>query len=68
MQSVAVDTELLTQAAAMRGRASSLRTEAEQLDEFVATSFRRRAAELELEAWVLEIQSGLPYDLIASAA
>ena len=68
MQTVAVDTELLTQAATVRRRASSLRMEAEQLDEFVATSFRRRAAELELEAWVLEIQSGLPYDRISSAA
>ena len=68
MQTVAVDTELLTQAASIRRRASTLRQEADQLDEFVATSFRRRAAELELEAWVLEIQSGLPYDRISSAA
>jgi len=68
MQTVAVDTELLTQAATIRRRASSLRSEADQLDEFVANSFRRRAAELELEAWVLEIQSGLPYDRISMAA
>ena len=71
MQTVAektIDTELLTQAAALRRRATNLRMEADQLDEFVGTSFRRRASELELEAWVLEIQSGLPYDRISSAA
>ncbi|MBI2705958.1 MAG: hypothetical protein HYX32_11820 [Actinobacteria bacterium] len=68
MQTVAVDTELLSRAAAHRRRAANLRTEASQLDPFVGTSFRRRASELELEAWVMEIQSGLPYERIANAA
>lgn len=68
MQTTAVDTEMLITAASLRRRATSLRADADRLDEFVGRSFRRRAAELELEAWVLEIQAGVPYDRIASAA
>ena len=68
MDTVAVDSELLAQATSLRQRAASLRHQAEQLDSLVGPTYRRRASELELEAWVLEIQSGLPYDRIAGAA
>ncbi len=68
MQADTVNPVLLDRAATARRRASALRTEASEVDELIATSFRRHAAELELKAWVLEIQSGLPYDQIASAA
>jgi len=63
-----VDTELVAQATSLRHRAESLRTQSQKLDAFVGASYRRRASELELEAWVLDIQSGLPYDRIVSAA
>ena len=68
MNTLAVDNDLVAQATSLRQRAASLRGQSEQLDEFVGASYRRRASELELEAWVLEIQSGLPYDRIAGAA
>jgi hypothetical protein len=68
MDTVAVDGELVSQAISLRERAASLRSQAPQLDEFVGATYRRRASELELEAWVLEIQSGLPYDQIVGAA
>jgi hypothetical protein len=68
MNTVGVDTDLVAQANSLRERAISLRAQADQLDSLVGPTYRRRASELELEAWVLEIQSGLPYDLIAGAA
>ena len=52
----------------LRDRAASLRTQAEHLPEVLATTYRRRAAELELQAWVIEIESGVPYDQIRPAA
>jgi hypothetical protein len=39
-------------------RAASLRAQAESLPELQATTYRRRAAELELEAWAIEVRSG----------
>jgi hypothetical protein len=68
MDTVAVDIDLVTQATSLRQRAASLRHQAEQLDSLVGPTYRRRASELELEAWVLEIQSGMPYDQIVGAA
>jgi hypothetical protein len=68
MKTAAVDADLVAQATSLRQRAASLRSQAEQLDVLVGPTYRRRASELELEAWVLEIQSGMPYDLIAGAA
>jgi hypothetical protein len=68
MEPVLVDIDLVAQASSLRQRAASLRAQADQLDSLVGPTYRRRASELELEAWVLEIQSGLPYDSITSAA
>ena len=39
-------------------RAESLRSQADGLPELLARTYRRRAAELELEAWALEVRSG----------
>jgi hypothetical protein len=63
-----VDDDLVTQATTFRSRAEALRREADGLNEVAATAFRRRAAELELEAWILEVQSGRPVDEITTAA
>ncbi len=54
------DTEALVhQAGILRDRAHSLRAQAAQLSPVLATTYRRRAAELELEAWVLEVSAGV---------
>lgn len=63
-----VDTELLAQAAVLRERAGSLRVQADGLVDPLATAYRRRASELEFEAWAFEVQSGAPYDRVHSAA
>lgn len=52
----------------LRSRAASLRSQATGLSPLLATTYRRRASELELEAWVLDVESGLPYDEIRPAA
>lgn len=62
------DRMLLGQARTLRDRAASMRQQASGLDEILASSYRRRAAELELEAWIAEVQSGIPYDEVHSAA
>lgn len=38
-------------------RAESLRAQAAMLPDVLAGTYRRRASELELEAWVLEVRS-----------
>jgi hypothetical protein len=63
-----VDLDLVRAAAVQRERAASLRSQAGSLGEVLASAYRRRAAELELEAWVAELQSGVPVDQVASAA
>jgi hypothetical protein len=63
-----VDTDALIHATALRERATSLRAQADHLPELLAASYRRRASEVELEAWVTEVQSGVPYDEVHSAA
>lgn len=66
---IAVNEALVAEATAMRRRAESLRHESEGVDnELVARSFRRRASELELEAWVLEVRAGVPEQQIHPAA
>jgi hypothetical protein len=45
-----------------------MRQQASGLPEILADSYRRRAAELELEAWIAEVQSGIPYDEVHPAA
>lgn len=52
----------------LRSRAASLREQADNLPPVLATTYRRRAAELELAAWVTDIESGVPYDRIRPAA
>ena len=39
-------------------RAHSLRAQADGLPELLAKTYRRRAAELELEAWATEVRNG----------
>lgn len=63
-----IDLELVHQAHATRERAHSLRVQAGSLPEVLAATYRRRASELELEAWLLEVTSGLPVDEIHPAA
>jgi hypothetical protein len=45
------------QARGLRKRAASLRTQAEHLQPVLATSYRRRASELELEAFLVGLQA-----------
>lgn len=42
----------------LSARARSLRAQAGDLDDLLARTYRRRAAELELEAWLLEVRAG----------
>jgi hypothetical protein len=63
-----IDRRMVADAQQLRERAKGLREQAEQLEPLLATSFRRRASELELEGWLLEVRSGLPEALIHTAA
>jgi len=44
----------------LQRRADSLRQLASSVDPILATSYRRRACELELELWIRIVRSGLP--------
>ena len=44
------------QASGLRRRASSLRAQARQLEPVLATTYKRRASELELEAFLVGLQ------------
>ena len=59
-----IDQELLEQAHTLRQRATSLRAQSDAVGAVLGDTYRRRASELELEAFVSELQSGLPYDLV----
>jgi hypothetical protein len=63
-----IDRELLDQARQLRQRADSLRAQAPALTAMLGSAYRRRASELEFEAWVSELRSGVPYDQVHSAA
>jgi hypothetical protein len=63
-----IDTELVRTAALLRQRAESLRSQADALSSPLASAYRRRASELELQAWLDELAAGVPYDEIQSAA
>ena len=65
---IEIDRELLDQARHLRQRADSLRAQSPTLPDVLATAYRRRASELEFEAWVSELQSGVPYDQVHPAA
>ena len=55
-----IDTELVRYAHTLHSRAESLRNQSLTVDAVLAPTFRRRAAELELEAWATEVRAGLP--------
>jgi hypothetical protein len=61
-----IDTELVAQSRHMRDRAHSLRRQSDSLTSPLATAYRRRASELEFEAWISELQAGVPYDEVHS--
>jgi hypothetical protein len=63
-----IDQHLVEQSHVLRQRADSLRHQAGALSRPLATAYRRRASELEFEAWIAELQSGLPYDQVQPAA
>ncbi|HVM64834.1 MAG TPA: hypothetical protein VMU14_08245 [Acidimicrobiales bacterium] len=65
---VEIDHDLVEQAHVLRQRAESLRHQALSLTLPLASAYRRRASELEFEAWVSELQAGLPYDEVQPAA
>jgi hypothetical protein len=68
MPVVEIDQELVEHAHVLRQRAHSLRHQADALDAVLANAYRRRASELEIEAWVTALQAGLPYDQVEPAA
>lgn len=51
------DTEAQREVSLLRHRAESLRQQAGSLDDVLAVTYRRRASELEMAAWVLEVQA-----------
>ena len=51
-------------ARSLTDRATSLRSQADSLPVVLADTYRRRASELELEAFIAEVQSGIAYDQI----
>ncbi len=59
-----VDAHLLDLARSLGERAESLRAQADGLPDVLAATYRRRASELELEAFIAEVQSGIAYDQI----
>jgi hypothetical protein len=65
---VEIDRELVEQSHVLRQRAHSLRHQAVALSRPLATAYRRRASELEFEAWISELQAGVPYDEVHPAA
>jgi hypothetical protein len=63
-----IDHELVEQSHVLRQRAHSLRQQSRALTLPLATAYRRRASELEFEAWVSELQAGVPYGEVQPAA
>jgi hypothetical protein len=55
-----IDEDLHRLARLLRQRAASLRAQARDLTPPLAAAYRRRASELELEAWVADVQAGAP--------
>jgi hypothetical protein len=60
MENRTIDAELLDIAKVLREKAASLRAQAVMLSVPLASAYRRRASELELEAWISEVQGGAP--------
>ena len=63
-----IDHAMVTDAMRLRRRAASLRARAASMDGPLNISYRRRASELMLQAWLLEVRSGLPFTDITAAA
>ena len=62
------DREMAAEALRIRRRALNLRARATSMDGPLCISYRRRASELMLQAWLLEVRSGLPFaDIVAAA-
>jgi len=64
----APDAELVHQATVARDRAESLRVQSTALPAVLAATYRRRASELELEAFLLEATAGVPENEMHLAA
>jgi len=64
---ITIDHELVQNAKLLRERASSLRAQADMLTAPLAAAYRRHASELELEAWISEVQAGVPEDALRAA-
>jgi len=55
---IVLSPEITRHISVLNQRAASLRAQARDLPELQAKTYRRRAAELELEAWAIEVRSG----------
>lgn len=64
---IVIDQELVQNAKLLRERATSLRAQADMLTLPLAAAYRRHASELELEAWISEVQAGVPEDVLRAA-
>ena len=51
--------DIAQRTAQLSQRATSLRAQAADVPGVLAQAYRRRAAELEMEAWALEVRSGV---------
>jgi len=63
-----IDESRVREAADLRRRAVQLRRQAGRVDAVLTTPYRRRASELEMQAWVLEVQAGVPDAELHNAA
>ncbi len=60
-----IPAEITRRVAQLTQRADSLRAQADGLPDVLARTYRRRAAELDLEAWALEVRAGARAPLAA---
>lgn len=58
--------EAIQDTTGLRDRAGSLRRVAEDSNEVLAGAFRRRAQELELQAWLLDLRLGRAVNPVAA--
>ena len=63
---VTLPAEVTHRTTVLNERAASLRAQAEGLPEVLAQTYRRRASELELEAWATELRAGGLADTVAA--
>lgn len=66
MQTPTLPAEIEHHTHVLAERAQSLRDQADTLPEVLAVTYRRRAAELELEAWATELRAGGLVEAIAA--